>query len=134
MQPNEKSCCMKQCIKYLILFLLGVLLYDTAAQATGISCLSTNNDTEGYFFSQAPTTQQQVTRNIYNHFSSVTLYMDDIDSMQVPSDKSMLLLLNYIRTYWLADSPVCNSSLCIYSPPVSDPISYYVFGLRKIII
>lgn len=60
---------MKQCIKYFMIILVGVLLYDGAAQAAGISCTLISNDSERCFLSQAPTSHQQNIRNIYNHFS-----------------------------------------------------------------
>ena len=113
---------MKQCIKYFMIILLGVLLYDGAAQAAGISCTLISNDSERCF------------RNIYNHFSSMPLYMDNVDSTQVPGNKSFFILLNYFRMYWLADSPTSNPLLHPAFYPVPDPLSYYVFGLRKIII
>ena len=55
---------MKQCIKYFMIILLGVLLYDGAAQAAGISCTLISNDSERCFLSQAPTSHQQNIRNI----------------------------------------------------------------------
>lgn len=134
MQPNEKSSCMKQCIKYFIILLLGVLIYDGAAQAAGISCTFIRNDEEPYILSQAPTSHQQNIQNIYNHFLSTPLYMDNVDSTQVPGNKSVLLLLNYFRMHWQGDTPSCNSLLHASLYPVPDPLSYYVFGLRKIII
>ena len=62
------------------------------------------------------------------------LYMDNVDSTQVPGNKSFFFLLNYFRMYWLADSPTSNPLLHPAFYPVPDPLSYYVFGLRKIII
>ena len=114
---------MKQCIKYFMIILLGVLLYDGAAQAAGISCTLISNDSERCFLSQAPTSHQQNIR-----------YMDNVDSTQVPGNKSFFILLNYFRMYWLADSPSSNPLLHSAFYPVPDPLSYYVFGLRKIII
>jgi hypothetical protein len=60
--------------------------------------------------------------------------MDNVDSTQVPGNKSFFILLNYFRMYWLADSPASNPLLHSAFYPVPDPLSYYVFGLRKIII
>lgn len=125
---------MKQCLKYLMVILLGVLLYDGAAQAAGISCTFMRSDEEGYALSQAPTSHQQNIRNIYNHILSMPLYMDNVDSTQVPGNKSFFILLNYFRMYWLADSPTSNPLSHSAFYPVPDPLSYYVFGLRKIII
>ena len=126
---------MKQCIKYLMILLLGVLLYDGAAQAAGISCtFIRNNDDERCILSQAPTSHQQNISNIYNRFLSTPLYIDNVDSTQVPGNKSVLLLLNYFRMRWLAESPACDSLLHASFYPVPDPLSYYIFGLRKIII
>ena len=65
---------MKQCIKYFMIILLGVLLYDGAIQAAGISCPFMSNDNERCFLSQAPSSHQQIIRNIFNHFSSMPLY------------------------------------------------------------
>ncbi len=117
-----------------MIILLGVLLYDGAAQAAGISCTFIRNDNGRCVLSQAPTSHQQNIRNIYNHFLSTPLYIDNVDSTQVPGNKSVLLLLNYFRMYWLTDSPACNSLLHISFYAIPDPLSYYVFGLRKIII
>ena len=60
--------------------------------------------------------------------------MDNVDSTQVPGNKSVLLLLSYFRMCWLSDSSVGDSLLHTSFYPVPDPLSYYVFGLRKIII
>ena len=127
---------MKQCIKYFMIILLGVLLYDGAAQAAGISCTFIRNDEERCILSQAPTTthKQDIRSILYDHFSSIPLYMDNVDSTQVPGNKSFFILLNYFRMYWLADSPSSNPLLHSAFYPVPDPLSYYVFGLRKIII
>ena len=126
---------MRQCIKYFMIVLLGVLLYDGAAQAAGISCTFIRNDEERCILSQAPTAHKQDIRSIlYDHFSSIPLYMDNVDSTQVPGNKSFFILLNYFRMYWLADSPSSNPLLHSAFYPVPDPLSYYVFGLRKIII
>ena len=45
---------MRQCIKYFMIVLLGVLLYGGAAQAAGISCTFIRNDEERCILSQAP--------------------------------------------------------------------------------
>ena len=78
---------MKQCIKYFMIILLGVLLYDGAAQAAGISCTLISNDSERCFLSQAPTSHQQNIRNIYNHFSSMPLYMDNVTVHRCPATR-----------------------------------------------
>lgn len=125
---------MKECIKYLLIALIGILLCSSAVQAAGVSCTSADNDAERYVLSQAPTTHQQIIRNIFQHLSTLSLYMDSVDTTQVPGNKSVLLLLSYFRMYWLAGSPTSDSSLHASFHPVPDPHSYYVFGLRKIII
>lgn len=124
---------MKQCIKYLIAILLGVLMYGCAMQAADIPCTPVNHATR-CILSQAPTTQQQVIRNIFNHLSSVSLYMDNVDCTKVPANKSILLLMNCFRMCWRDDSLTLGA--LAHSPYylVPDPLSYYVFGLRKIII
>lgn len=117
---------MKQCIKYFMIILLGVLLYDGAAQAAGISCTLISNDSERCFLSQAPTSHQQNIRNIYNHFSSMPLYMDNVDSTQVPGNKSFFILLNYFRMYWWPIRRVairCCIPLSILCP-IRSPIMY----------
>ena len=53
------------------------------------------------------------------------LYMDNVDSTQVPGNKSFFILLNYFRMYWLADSPTSNPLLHPAFYPVPDPLSYY---------
>lgn len=126
---------MKQCIKYLMITLLGVLLYDSAVQAAGVPYAYTYPEEERCVLSQAPITHEQDIRNIlYDHFSSLPLYIDHVDSTQVPGNKSSLLLLNAFQTYRPSGSPANSSSPRIAFCPVPDPLSYYVFGLRKIII
>ena len=72
---------MRQCIKYFMIVLLGVLLYDSVAQAAGISCTFIRNDEERCILSQAPTTahKQDIRSILYDHFSSIPLYMDNVD-------------------------------------------------------
>lgn len=127
---------MKQCIKYLMTILIGLLLYDGMVQVASMSCTLRQNESERCTLSQAPTSQLSHAhiRNIYHYFLSTPLYIDQIDTMQVRDNKSMYLLLNYLRMGKNTHFPGEVS----LSPPVyrsaSDPLSYYVFGLRKIII
>ena len=70
---------MRQCIKYFMIVLLGVLLYDSVAQAAGISCTFIRNDEERCILSQAPTTaHKQDIRSIsvsYTHLTTSRLYL-----------------------------------------------------------
>ena len=127
---------MKQCIKYLMTILFSILLYDGMVQVASMSCTLRRNESERCTLSQTPALQLSHThiRNIYHYFLSTPLYIDKVDTMQVRDNKSMYLLLSYLRTGKAAHS----SGDVSLSPPAyrsaSDPLSYYVFGLRKIII
>lgn len=124
---------MKLGIKYCMIILLTILLHHSIAGAMDLSCAPTFSAIERCNFSQAPTAGQAV-RNIYNHFPAKALCLDHVDTTQVPGNKCILLVANHLWIEWLADS----LSRSIALPPAfdiqSDPLTYYIFGLRKILI
>ncbi|EGF56926.1 hypothetical protein [Bacteroides fluxus] len=123
---------MKQCIKLSIIIILAALLHNGATKAADFLCTPASNPTECCFLSQAPATQQAV-QNFYDHFYTVSLYMEHVDSTQVPGNKSILLRTNLFRMQLHAHSPECDRLLYLSPHPVPDT-NYYIFGLRKIII
>lgn len=129
----EKLVVMRHCIRYFLIILLSVLLYDGTVQAAGVSCTSKNNNTEQCFLSQAPTMLQQIIHNS-NHFLSTPLFMDNVDRTQVPNNRSISLLLNYSRVQWLTNSTAGNQLLHSSLHLMPDPFYYYIIELRKIII
>ena len=92
---------MKQCIKYFMIILLGVLLYDGAAQAAVYRAPFDKQRQRRCFLSQAPYLTSQNIRNIYNHFSSMPLYMDNVDSTQVEK----VQLFHFAKNYFLLAEP-----------------------------
>lgn len=123
---------MKQCIKYCMVAILAVLLYNGATEAAPSLCTTANESTEGFVFQSGTDTRQSI-RNFYEHLSTVSLCMEHIDNTQVPGNKSILIRKNLFREYLRAGAPECDRLSYLSSHPVPDP-NYYVIGLRKIII
>ena len=123
---------MKQCIKLSIIVILAALLHNNAIKAADFLCTPTSNQAERCFLSQAPTKQQAV-QHFYDHFLTVSLCMEHVDSTQVPGNKCILLRTNLYKMHLQAYSPKCDRLLYLSPHPVPDA-NYYIFGLRKIII
>ena len=70
---------------------------------------------------------------LYNLYTTQTCDMSHTDVAHVPTDKSMFLLIAYFCDHYKHQSPpypVSSHSPTYYY----DPISYYIYGLRKIVI
>lgn len=129
---KRESCFMKQCIKYSILIILIALLHNSAIKAAGFLCTPVSNNTE-YCFSSQTSTSKQAVQDFYSHFSIVSLCVEHVDSAQVPASKSIMLLTRLFGILPCTSSSGCDRLLYLPSHPVPDT-SYYIFGLRKIII
>ena len=70
---------------------------------------------------------------LYNFYSTQSCDMSHTDVTHVPADKSMLLLIAYFCEHYKLQSPPDSASL--HTPTYyHDPISYYIYGLRKIVV
>ena len=76
---------------------------------------------------------QDALERLYNLYTTQTCDMSHTDVAHVPTDKSMFLLIAYFCDHYKHQSPpypVSSHSPTYYY----DPISYYIYGLRKIVI
>lgn len=122
---------MKKCIKYSIIVILAALLHNNVIAADFL-CTPVSNKIEKCILSQAPTSQQAV-QNFYHHFSTLSLCIEHVDSVQVPGNKIILLRTHVYKMQQHAYSPECDRLLHLSPHPVPDA-NYYIIGLRKIII
>lgn len=125
---------MKQCLKLCMIVILAVSLHTIAAETASVSCTpATTQAAASCFLPQdTATVTQQSIRNSF--LSVVTLCMEHADSIQISSEKSFLPRPDLSGTQLHAYPPECSRRLSHLSPyPVPD-MSYYIFGLRKIII
>lgn len=112
--------------------ILAALLHNGAVVAADFLCTPAIAKTEHCILTQAPTTQQAI-RNFYNYLSSTSSCLENVDSTQVPGNKSIFLRTDIIRLQQSLRAQDCDHLSYLYYSYIPDP-HYYVFGLRKIIV
>ena len=76
---------------------------------------------------------QDALQSLYNLYSIQSCDMSHADAVNIPTDKSMLLLVTYFYDHAKLQSPPYSASL--HSPTdFYDPVTYYIYALRKIVI
>ena len=123
---------MKQSLKFGLLLVLALLIHCATNGAMEDMCKvsSPTNRQEKCNVSQDCQIQNALER-LYNRYA--TCDMSHTDVAHVPTDKSMFLLIAYFCDHYKHQSPpypVSSHSPTYYY----DPISYYIYGLRKIVI
>ena len=111
---------MKQSLKFGLLLVLALLIH-----------CATNGAIEDMCKVSSPI--QDALERLYNLYTTQTCDMSHTDVAHVPTDKSMFLLIAYFCDHYKHQSPpypVSSHSPTYYY----DPISYYIYGLRKIVI
>lgn len=125
---------MKQSLKYGLLLVLALLIHVVANEAMEDSCKvpSPAYRQERCYVSQDQPVQNALER-LYHLYSTQTCDMSHADVAHVPTDKSLLYLITYLHEY----RNLQNSSHSHY-PHIPkhfyEPISYYIYGLRKIVV
>lgn len=124
---------MKQGLKYGLLIVMALLLHSVTMKAVDAAKLSTETVQQECFLSQADSISHAFER-FYIYYSNMPCEMGHADVSHIPADKSFIIHFSRFREHkalndFFSDYLVHPS---IYS--LSDPVSYYVFGLRKIII
>lgn len=125
---------MKQSLKYGLFLVLALLIHIASSEATGgISKVPSPT----YRQSVCCVSQDRPVRNaierLYNFYSTQPCDMSHADVTHVPADKSILLLITYLREYKSPQSLSRTHSLHI-ADYFYDPITHYIYGLRKIVI
>ena len=125
---------MKQNLKFGLLLVLALLIHCATNGAMEDMCKvsSPTYRQEKCYVSQDRPIQDALER-LYNLYTTQTCDMSHTDVAHVPTDKSMFLLIAYSGEHHNSQRPYHSSSshppTCYY-----DPISYYIYGLRKIVI
>ena len=70
---------------------------------------------------------------LYHFYTTQSCDMSHVDVAHIPADKSILLLIAYFCEHYKFQNPVYSASLHTFTY-LYDPISYYIYGLRKIVI
>lgn len=125
---------MKQSLKYVLLVVMTLLLHSVATRAVDVVELSIEPVQEECFLSQASSVYNDAFEPFHIYYSDMPCEMGHTDISHVPTDKSFVKHFFRFREYKTITHyfPDHRLQLSIYS--LSDPVSYYVFGLRKIIV
>lgn len=128
---------MKKILKYSIFIAFAIMLHSTimgAMKASEILCISntTTRKEVGCFISQERTANQLV-RVFYAYYANLTCDTDHSGPSYTPTNKSIVLLLKYFNKHKL-NIIFGNVSSHSLSYNLADPINYYIYGLRKIVV
>lgn len=124
---------MKQSLKFGLLLVLTLLIHCTTNGAIENICKvsSPAYRQERCYVSQDRPVHNALER-LYNFYSTQSCDMSHTDVTHVPADKSMLLLIAYFCEHYKQSPP---DSASLHTPTYyHDPISYYIYGLRKIVV
>lgn len=125
---------MKQSLKYGLFLVLALLIHVVSNEAMEDNCrvASPTYRQERCCVSQVHPIHNALER-LYYFYSTQSCDMSHADVANIPTDKSVQLLVAYFREYKSQQNPTQN-----YSPHIPkffyDPITYYIYGLRKIVI
>ena len=125
---------MKQSLKFGLLLVLALLIHCATNGAVEDMCKvsSPTYRQEKCYVSQDCPVHNALER-LYHLYSTQSCDMNHTDIAHVPADKSILLLITYFCEHYKFQSPPLSSSLHS-SEYFYDPISYYIYGLRKIVV
>ena len=125
---------MKQSLKFGLLLVLALLIHCATNGAMEDMCKvsSPTYRQEKCYVSQDCPIQNALER-LYNLYATQSCDMSHADVAHVPTDKSVQLLIAYFREYKSQQNTSQTHSLHI-PKYFYDPITYYIYGLRKIVI
>lgn len=123
---------MKQNLKYCILIVLLILLYPMVVKAIGTSYTIQLPEQEECFISQARP-NRDIIESLY-YCAQMPCEIVHADLSHIPTDKSLLRLIACFRIHRDVKSNPSAFLLHLNIHSLSDPLAYYVYGLRKIII
>ena len=125
---------MKQSLKFGLLLVLALLIHCVTNGTMEDICKVTSPTyrQEKCYVSQDCPIQNALER-LYNLYATQSCDMSHADVAHVPTDKSVQLLIAYFREYKSQQNTSQTHSLHI-PKYFYDPITYYIYGLRKIVI
>lgn len=125
---------MKQNLKYGLLLVLALLIHVVTNEAmeSGNGVLTPTYRQERCCLSQARPVRNALER-LYHLYSTQSCDMSHADVAHAPADKSLLLLVTYFGEHYKLQSPP-NSPSHLTPHCYYDPLTHYIYGLRKIVI
>ena len=125
---------MKQNLKYYIIIVLAVLLHSVTMKAANTSYIIEDPDQEECFISQATPASRNILERFHFYCTIMPCEMGHEDISHVPTDKSFIRPEMSFHKYRMRNNPFSVHSNHSHTYNPSDPLTYYVYGLRKIII
>lgn len=124
---------MKQSLKYGLLVVLMLLLHSATMKAVNVAELPAEAVQEECFLSQAHSVHHAFER-FYIYYSDMPCELSHSDVSHIPTDKSFVRYFIRYREHRAMNDSFSDYLLHSTIHNLTDPVSYYVFGLRKIII
>lgn len=125
---------MKQSLKYGLLLALALLIHSVTNETVENICKASypTFSQEQCSLSQESPVHNALER-LYHFYSTQSCDMSHVDVVHIPADKSMLLPIAYLREHKKRITP-SYSHLPHVPNYFYDPITHYIYGLRKIVI
>lgn len=125
---------MKQSLKYGLLLVLALLIHSVANEKVENMCKAsypTYSQEECYLSQESPV--QNALGRLFHLYSIQSCDMSHVDVVHIPADKSIILPITYLREH---KKQVITSFPHLSHLPNNfyDPITHYIYGLRKIVI
>lgn len=124
---------MKQSLKYGIWLILALLLHSMVIEVTSEVRISATLSHDTCFLSQAHPMRNAID-NFHHFCSALSCEMGHADLSHVPTDKNFLRLSMRQCEYKGIIPPGYGYSLHLYKHDPEDPLMYYIYGQRKILI
>ncbi len=125
---------MKQSLKYGLFLVLALLICVVSNEIIKENCkagFTTYGQKKCYVSQNHPV--RNALEHLYHFYTTQSCDLSHIDVVHVPAEKSVELLITTFYEYKDTQNPPQVSHLPL---PKSyyDPVTYYIYGLRKIII
>jgi len=126
---------MKKFLKYSVLIAFTVMLHATMMEAMKVSetLYITSQSDSAYFISQEQALKLSI-ELFYNCYAELACEVAHLDFSHILTNKSNHRLIGAFREYKPINSLFFSATFRSLSHNPMDPVTYYVFGLRKIII
>jgi hypothetical protein len=115
--------------------MFAMLLYSPVVKAASIDCvIHQTSFSSGHAYIVPQERNNMPTISLHAFFSSILCSIVQVDSVHVPTVKSILLFTTLFKEQAHINSSLWGATLRHFSTCLSDPVAYYIFGLRKIIV
>lgn len=128
---------MKHNLKYGMVLAFALLLHLIAINVANLSCstsITPSSQDECFISQAAPSSLHGAYRHFHIYCATMPGEMGHADISHVPADKSFLRPEVSFRKYLRNTSFLSDISIHVSIHSLFDPLTYYVYGLRKILI